>query len=121
MKSIKGFLLLEVMVSVVIVATSLIVVVRAYSYAKQLVLESSKTLETSLLLENQIMSWEDQGFVDKAEDSGVFENNENFYWFFKSTPVEGLDLNLAMLEIKSQTPDQETLGLIQTYLRDKKG
>jgi hypothetical protein len=108
------------MISVVIVATSLIVVVRAYSYTKQLVLESSKVLEISRLLENQMMSWEDRGVVDKAVDSGEIDGNDRS-WFFRSAPVDGLTLNLVTLEIKSRSPDQEILGSIQTYLRDKKG
>ena len=65
----KGFLLLEVMVSIVIITSGLLFVTRVYSTARDVIKRSFVLFKSSLLLEDKMFEFEEKG--EKNKDSAT--------------------------------------------------
>ena len=126
----RGFLLLEVMVAVVIVAGALIYVTRVYSTANQIVKRSRTMFEYGLLLEGKIFEFEESGVIKPMKDagkeeSGAVEGHEGCFWRMSAVklktenPDTTLDINRTTLDIyqqkKAQQKEQHSLV---TYLKN---
>ena len=76
----KGFLLLEVMISIVVITGGLLFVMRVYSTAKE-ALDRSRTLFTrSLLLEEKMFDFEEKGIIEEDTDHGRFTDKKDYSW-----------------------------------------
>src|SRR3989338_8470736 len=83
----KGFLLLEVMVSIVIVAAGLLYVTRVYSTANEIVKRSQALFEYGLLMEDRMFEYEEKGGIKEETIQGNFselKDRKDIFW--KITP-----------------------------------
>ena len=72
MKASKGFLLFEVIISIAIITSGLLVVMASYSASKRAIESSQELFEASLLLEEKIFEFEERGEIETRELSGEF-------------------------------------------------
>lgn len=129
----KGFLLLEVMVSIAIIAGALVFVTRVYGTAKYALQRSSVMFVSSLLLESKMFEFEEKGSIERDfKDGRDFKDDPDYSWSISSLEVERdptlsqkLDLNIVALEVARNRDKKEQRSYITkysliTYLKDKK-
>lgn len=123
-----GFLLLEVLVAIIIVATTLIVINRAFSTALRAVKLSGDYVLASCVLEDSMFDIQiEESFVDIELADTIELNNRDFYSFVKIAPLETTDekdieieelpLKIANLRVNWQDVDNDTedLGRLNFY------
>lgn len=119
----KGFLLLEVMVSVAIIAGGLIFVTRVYSTAKYALQRSSVLFKSSLLLESQIFEYEEKGGIrENLSDGRVFTDDRDYSWAVTSAPLPAdpvfnqiLPVSLTRLDVSRRRDGDQRRGNITVY------
>jgi Tfp pilus assembly protein PilE len=125
----RGFLLLEVMVAVVIVAAALIYVTRVYSTANKIVKRSQTMFEYGLLLEGKMFEFEEGGAIkgikDTKEETGALEDHEGYFWNMSAVKLSAenpdikLDINRTTLDMYQQKKAQQADKYsIVTYLKN---
>ena len=133
MKSKKGFLLLEVIVSIAIITGGLVFVTRVYSTAKYALQRSFVMFKTSLLLESRMFEFEEKGKVEADfKDKREFSDDRDYSWSISASAVpkdpelnQKLDLCSVTLEVSRMKDREEkrsyiTAYSITTYLNEKK-
>jgi len=115
----KGFLLFEVMISILIITTALLFIVRSYSVSKNSIQRSTVALETSLLLEEKMWEFEEKGEIEECSKTGDFRGKEGYSWRLNARHLENSDLNLIDLEVFHKKDPVNTKYSIRTYLRNK--
>ena len=126
MRTNRGFLLLEVMASIIIITSGLLFVMRVYSTARMALERSHALLKNSLLLEDKMFDFEEKGVVEEGKDSGHFSGASGYSWQANAYPLSPdnpdlSDLNILELGVynnKISTPDKY---FIFTYLIKKRG
>jgi hypothetical protein len=129
----RGFLLLEVIVSIVIITSGLLFVMRVYSTARYAIQRSSVLFESVLLLESKIFEFEEKGEIESdLKDGKQFSRESGYSWLIKTEeapedPVLGqkLDLDIVTLEVSRHRDREERKSYVSkyfltTYLNDKK-
>ena len=125
-------MLLEIMVSIIIITTGLVYVMRVYSTSNYAINRSLVLFESSLLLESKMFEFEEKSGIEsnfkKAEE---FSDNEGYSWSINTEPLavdpvigQKLDLNTATLEISRLKDIKErraylTKYSLTTYLNNK--
>ncbi|MCK4462843.1 MAG: hypothetical protein KAU58_00860 [Candidatus Omnitrophica bacterium] len=116
----KGFLLFEVMISIVIITAGLLFIMHSYSTSKNSIQRSTEVFKTSLLLENKMFEYEVQeGIEEDSEDDGEFEEDEEYGWEIAANFKEDLNLNLVTLKVFQEKDRDNTEYPIFTYLKSK--
>ncbi|MFA5500040.1 MAG: type II secretion system protein [Candidatus Omnitrophota bacterium] len=123
MNKCKGFLLLEVVVSIAIITGALVFVVRAYTTAKYALQRSSVMFTSSLLLENQMFEFEEKGSIESDyKDGRDFPDDKDYSWSVSAVktdtdPVlnQKLGLNLVTLEVSRNRDRKEARSYITKY------
>lgn len=129
----RGFLLLEVIVSIAIIAGALVFVTRVYATAKYALQRSSVMLVSSLLLESSMFEYEEKREIGSDfKDSKEFAGDKGYSWAINSVgtgrdPVlnQKLDLNIVTMEVlRNKDRDERksyiTKYYITTYLFNKR-
>jgi len=119
----KGFLLLEVMVSIAVLAGGLVFITRAYSTAKNVVQRSSVMFNSCLLMESRIFEFEEkQRIKEDFKGGNDFSENRDYSWLIDSTPVprdpafgQKLNINLVTLEVSRNKDIREKRSYITRY------
>lgn len=128
MKSRRGFLLLEVMASVVVITGGLLFVMRVYSTAKEMLDRSRVIFRHSILLEEKMYDFEERGVIEDDKDSGSFPDNKGYRWEVEASSLAPVNQRLDGLcsvrlsvfdgkNISGVSPDKYSL---YTYLDKKK-
>lgn len=117
MRNRRGFLLLETMLSIAIIAGGLLFVMRTYSTYKQAIERSRALLDSSLLLEERIFDLEEAGEIEACSKEGEFEDNKDYLWKIDSVPMEKSNLNLVTIGV-SQKRSRTNLYRLTTYLKN---
>jgi len=120
----KGFLLLEVVLTIVIIATGLIFVTRVYSTAGQIIHRSAILFKSGLLLEDKIFEYEEKGSIKKDfTDHGEFKDEKGYSWAIKSESpskesfsAEEAAINVVTLDVACA----DSKNSLVTYLRNKR-
>ena len=85
MKNKRGFLLLEVIVSIVIITSGLLFVMRVYSTARYAIQRSSVLFESGLLLESKMFEFEERGEIESdLKDGKQFSRESGYSWLIKT-------------------------------------
>lgn len=120
----KGFLLFEVMMSIVIVTTGLLFIMHSFSASKNSIDKSTEMFKASILLTSKMWEYEAAGEIAEERDSGDFEEEEGYSWEVDVEPVEseeGFDftpeLNALRLSVFKEKERKSTEYSISTYLR----
>jgi type II secretory pathway component PulJ len=129
----RGFLLLEVIVSIVIITSGLLFVMRVYSTARYAIQRSSVLFESGLLLESGMFEFEEKIKIGSDfKEEKQFSRESGYSWRINTEeapkdPVLGqkLDLNIVTFEVSRHKDRQERKSYISkyfltTYLNDKK-
>ena len=128
MSSKKGFLLLEVMVSIVVITGGLLFVMRVYSTAKNALNISRALFKHSLLLEEKIFDFEEKGMIAEDTDRGSFRGTKDYSWEVEATALapQGQSLSdLCVLRLgvfynkSSPEADSPNKYYLFTYLNKK--
>ncbi len=126
MRGRRGFLLLEVMVSVIVITGGLLFVMRVYSTAKE-ALDRSRTLfKNSLLLEEKIFGFEEKGIIGEGTQAGRFDEMKDCSWEVKAYPlslddIDLNDLNVVELDVFNNKVSPPNKYYLVTYLYKKRG
>jgi hypothetical protein len=126
----KGFLLFEVMMSIVIITTGILFIMRSYSSSKMSIERSTEIFRTSLLLESQMWEYEEEGKIREERDRGDFEEPEGYSWEIEAEPLEEEEgegfsitfkpkLNVVRLSVFEEKDRKNTEYYVWTYLKNK--
>lgn len=99
MRGNRGFLLLEVVVSIVVLTAGLMFVTRAFGASKKTVQRSQDLLAASFLLEERMFEFEEQGEIEEGTLSGVFNAPQGLSWKVQAVPMEFLNLNAVTVTV----------------------
>ena len=129
----KGFLLLEVIVSIAIITSGLVFVTRVYSTAKYAIQRSFVLFKSSLLLESKMFEFEEKGKIESDfTDGKTFSDDRDYSWSIRTVPApedpilkQKLGLNIITLEVSrlkdiAERKSYVTKYFLTTYLDDKK-
>jgi len=119
----RGFLLLEVMVSIAVIAGGLVFITRAYSTAKYVAQRSSVLFNSCLLMESRMFEYEEkQKIKDDFKGGNDFSENRDYSWLIESVPVprdpvfgQKFNLNLVTLEISRNKDIREKRAYVTRY------
>jgi hypothetical protein len=122
-----------VIVSIVIITSGLLFVMRVYSTARYAIQRSSVLFESGLLLESKMFEFEEKGEIESdLKDGKQFSRESGYSWLIKTEeapedPVLGqkLDLDIVTLEVSRHRDREERKSYVSkyfltTYLNDKK-
>jgi len=116
MKSKKGFLLLEVIVSIVVITGGLVYVTRVWSASSRAIARSEEFFNSSLLAEAKMFEFEEKAQIEALLKSGEFSEGQDYTWEIEAAPMEGSTLNMVRLDIlKKNRIDKQSL---YTYLKN---
>ena len=115
----RGFLLLEVVVSLVIITAGLLFVARSYSSSKEAFQRSGEIFETSLLIEKSFWEYEERGEIVEGETSGDFKDKDGYSWQISAKRFEGSGLNIVESEVFKEKDPLRTKYSVSTYLKNK--
>ena len=126
MRTKRGFLLLEVMASIIVITGGLLFVMRVYSVARMALERSHALLKNSLLLEEAAFDLEEKGIVEEGRDTGHFSGMNDYSWQVNAYPVsldnpDLNDLNVLELDVFNNKIAQPYKYFLFTYLYKKKG
>jgi len=114
----KGFLLVEVMVSISILSIGLLLVLNSFFRSIKAVEVSRDYFKAGLLLENKIYE-----LLNKGTEEGVWEGsfddfNKRFSWNLDARTIEESPLNEINLKVSWGGKDKEKDISISTYIKD---
>ena len=128
MKNSKGFLLLEVIISIVVITGGLLFVMRIYSTAKEALNRSRAFFKYSLLLEERIYDFEERGVIEEGKEDGRFPDLNDYLWAVEAASLASIaqelnDLCAVRLDVSrrkgpSEAGPPEKYSLY-TYLNKK--
>lgn len=126
MKTRRGFLLLEVMVSIVVITGGLLFVMRVYSTAHEALNRSRSLFRNSLLLEEKIFDFEEKGIIEEGSQSGRFDYAKDYSWEVSANAlslddIDLNDLNAVKLGVFNNKVSPPGKYYLYTYLFKKKG
>ena len=120
-------------VSIVIITSGLLFVMRVYSTARYAIQRSLVLFESGLLLESGMFEFEEKGKIESdLKDGKQFSRESGYSWLIKTEelpkdPVLGqkLDLDIVTLEVSRHRDREERKSYVSkyfltTYLNDKK-
>lgn len=115
-KQSKGFLLLEVLVSVTLISVSLIYVVRSLSASTRAVQTGTNFLKSIAFLEEELWNLEAKGCIGRGSHKGGDASGEDYGWMAKATPLKDAPLNHVNLKVEWQRRDRKQRISIDTFL-----
>lgn len=118
-RSRKGFLLLEILVSVVAITVGLIYIIRSFSVSTRAIAVSRDYIKAVSLLEERLWELEEAGGVKSGEDGDRFENERAFEWEFEAKTEEDLPINKTELRVLWPERNRKQRIAITTYLWNK--
>lgn len=128
MRNSKGFLLLEVMVSIVVITGGLIFIMRVFSASKSMIDRSREMFFAGLLLEEKMFEYEEKFQIAQGAAEGTFKDLDNYLWSVNAQPrstaagemLSAVSLTVARknLSVKRDGEYAWTYG-VDTYLRDQ--
>ncbi|MBN1872572.1 MAG: hypothetical protein JW800_08370 [Candidatus Omnitrophica bacterium] len=117
----RGFLLLEVIMSVFIVTIGVVVVIGSFVTSIRTYKISKAYSELHYLAEEKMWGYEEKGEIEEGGDSGDFDRHEGASWKIKAEELEDFPLNEVDLEITVKDDVSERKYQLATYLRNKEG
>ncbi len=113
------------MISIVVITSGLLYVMRVYSTARETLNRSRDLFRHSFMLEEKMYDFEERGVIEEGKEEGKFPDASDYSWETDAEPLEPEGQNLSGLcavklssySNKSATPYKYT---IFTYLENKK-
>ena len=116
----QGFLLIEVMVSIVIITGAIVLISRSYWLSKKALDRSTGILKASALLEEKLWEYELEEAIEIGNKSGNFDKDRNYRWSSSTVPTtdRNLDLNCLTLEVYREDKPQDIRYSIASYFKN---
>lgn len=118
----KGFLILEILVSVVIITVGLIYIIRSFSVSTRAIGTSRDYIKAISLLEEKLWELEEAGGIVKGDDQNYFGDDRKFEWVLSAeledTEEEELPINRSSLQVLWKERDKKQKISVITYLWD---
>jgi Tfp pilus assembly protein PilV len=119
-KNSKGFLLIEVLVSVTLISVGLIYVARSFSTSARAVDTATHFLKSVSLIEDKMWYLEAGGISDRKRDEGAFEREGTYRWRYDSERLEETPLNAVTMAVEWDSPRGEKQSVsLETYIWDE--
>ena len=118
-KSLAGFMLLEVMLSVFIVVVGVVFVIASFTASIRAFKASKSYLAALYLMENKMWQYEESGEIEEGSDSGKFEDYESAAWRVEAEEIEDLPLNETTIEVTLKQGEKKQKFAIATYFFNK--
>ncbi|GEM_PF-3953185 len=115
MKRKKGFLLLEVIVSIVIITGSLLFVSASFTATKRLIVRSGELSLFRLALEKKMFDLEEKGKIEQGSLQGTLP--DDLAWTAEATPLEETALQKVTLEVFPASRPEAGYS-VETYLKE---
>ena len=112
----KGFLLLEVLVSVVIISVGLVYIIRSFSISTRAIATSRDYIKAASLMEDKLWELEEARQVARGEDSGYFDDERKFTWELKAEEEEESPVNKTELNVSWKRRERGQSISLVTYL-----
>ena len=116
-KGIKGFLLLEVILSVFIVSVGIVFVIGSFITSIKAFKATDFYAEAVYLLEERMWQYREEGTIEEGKDSGGFEGRKGAQWSVEAEELDELPLNEVKAEviIESERGNERSISIV-TYL-----
>jgi len=117
----KGFLILEILVSVVIITVGLIYIIRSFSVSTRAIGTSRDYIKAISLLEEKLWELEEAGGIAKGDDQNYFRDDRKFEWVLSAEledTEEELPINRSALQVLWKERDKKQKISVITYLWD---
>ena len=111
-----GFLLLEVLISVILISVGLVYVVRSLSISSRAIETTARFLKSVTLLEERMWDLEAKGTIKKGTEEGAIEQDPEYSWRVEAEKAEDLPLNIVKLIIQWKDRAGKQGASIITYL-----
>ena len=119
-KSLMGFMLLEVVLSVFIVTVGVVFVIGSFITSIKAFKVSKIYLDALYLMEEKMWEYEESGEIEEGSDSGRFEDYKNAEWSVEAEEMDDdLPLNETTVEVELKENDRKRRFKIVTYLYNK--
>lgn len=119
LKGNKGFLLFEVLISVIILSVGLILIIEALLTSLRAVKTSSNAFKAELMLEEKLFEYELAGEISAGTGEGKFEGTIREYrWEETSKKVNEMQLNDLKFAVLWKEGNSTRQFSIETYLRE---
>ena len=115
----KGFLLFEVLITIVIITAGLLFIIQAYRASKDGLRRSTQILRTSFLLEQKMWEFEEQGEIEEGTETGDFGSAGRYVWNIDAARIEDTNFNTVILSVYQEDDPEKTKYSIQTFLKNK--
>lgn len=119
----SGFLMLEVIVSVLIIASGLTIVIKSYSTSLRAAEIAQALTKATLLLEDQLFLLESQDGVKEGQDSGEVKDEPGYSWSWTAVPLDAKkkDVNVVNLTVNYKKGSISRKIGITTFMKYKEG
>ncbi|MDD5440011.1 MAG: hypothetical protein PHS37_07485 [Candidatus Omnitrophica bacterium] len=115
----QGFLLFEVMISIVIVMTILIVVGRALAASHRALTLSGDLVRIRPLVDEKMLPFNDTGKARIGEAGGEFQPPyDDYAWDIKVEPLAGSALNTLTVSLSKRKERQSPIFAVSTYAKN---
>lgn len=115
-KNNSGFLLLEVLVCVTVIAVGLIYVVRSFSSSTRGIETATRFLKSVSLAEEKLWDLEAKGTIERGRDEGRFKDNQEYKWRIEAEEVDEVPINLLKLKVEWEGVQRKQRVSVETYL-----
>ena len=116
----KGFMLLEVILSVLVIASGLLFIMRSYSASLKATAVASSLQKACLYLEDKLSELDFKGKIEEGVQDGSFEDDGNYSWHLDAQPLDDKkEVNTVFLTARYKSGSQYRNIGISTYLFNK--
>lgn len=115
----NGFLLLEVMLSVIIVLVGVVFIAGAFRTAVLAAKRSRAYLSGLYRLEERMWPLEEKGAIEPGSDSGSFEKAEGAEWETEAEEMEESPLLETKVTVRWKEGEQDNGISVHTYLENE--
>ncbi|MDB4349330.1 prepilin-type N-terminal cleavage/methylation domain-containing protein [Omnitrophica bacterium] len=117
----RGFLLLEVLVSITVISVGLVFVVRSFSSSARAIETATHFLKSVSLMEEKLWDLEAKGAIEKGRDDGLFEMDREYLWKVEAEGLEDIPINVVNLKVEWGTPKGRQKVSLETYMWHDEG
>lgn len=111
----RGFMLLEVILSVLIVSVGVVFVISSFITSLKAVKLSKIYVDAVYLIEQKLWEYEESGEIEDGRAEGRFDNYKGAEWEINAKELEDLPLEETSAEIVMKKDDQKRTLTIVTY------
>lgn len=118
-KSLAGFMLLEVILSIFVISVGIVFVISSFITSIKAFKVSKLYLDALYRIEEKMWGYEERGEIEEGSDSGEFEDYKNAEWNIEAEEIEDYPLNKVTLNVTLKEDSRKREFKLVTYLYNK--